>query len=70
MKSSINKAVTDIKMTQEKTDTRKVKLVGLVLMLVTSILIILFSIEIIFRLVMLIYPAYMSFKVRILWFKS
>eukprot|EP00092_Neocalanus_flemingeri_P022288 GFUD01024168.1.p1 GENE.GFUD01024168.1~~GFUD01024168.1.p1 ORF type:complete len:130 (-),score=19.92 GFUD01024168.1:77-466(-) len=51
-----------MKMDQVIAGTSRAKLLGLMLMLITSILIVLFSIQIIFHLVVLLYPAYMSVK--------
>ena len=63
VKLGLTVTVTDIKMDQVKAGTRNGKMLGLSLMLVMSILIVLFSIQIIFQVLVLVYPAYMSVKV-------
>ena len=53
-----------LSMEKQKTRESNTRLVGVTLMCVTTILIILVTLQIILHLAVLLYPAYMSIKVR------
>ena len=57
-------------MDKEKERTSNAKLLGLALVFVTSILIILLSMQIILHMLVLLYPAYMSVKVSYTIYKG
>ena len=57
-------------MNKEKGGSSNAKLLGLTLVFVTSILIILLSMQIILHMLVLIYPAYMSVKVSYTLYKE
>ena len=57
-------------MDKEKERTSNAKLLGLALVFVTSILIILLSMQIILHMLVLLYPAYMSVKVSYTLYKE